>query len=380
MRLLLVVLVIALGARVAHADDAFRDATRMLGAGDLEGAQAAFDAIVAADPANKPLASEALAEAARVAERRGDFAGAQARWQRIVDDYGGERQAPHARKRVAALAERIGDDGAWLEVAEQVDAIQRAAVRAEDPTPQAEAMAALLAAHPDYPRAFEARMWTGDTWLRLGLPARAEAVYADALAATQDPAQQWAAAKARGDALAAQGQLDDAERVYRGLYGAGDLQDRALDRELDTLAKIRARARLRLLCWLGLALALVIVTAALAWATRSPRVALRALARPPVDVVYFVPVALIFGAVAWRGNDLVAGAVRWILLGGLVTTWLVGASLEACRRHRRIGAPLVLLHIAAATIAIASVCYLSVFHDQLLDLLAETWNHGHDIH
>jgi len=377
-----VALVLAIAPAHADGDDgaaAFRAAEQLLGAGELEAAQAAYEAVANRYP-DGPWADGALLEAGELAERRGDLDGAIALWQRLLDDYPTSREARRARARMGVVSRRVGEDGAWVELAEQVDAIQRAEADAEDSTPHAEAMTALIASHPDYPQAFQAQMWTGDTWLRLGLPARAAASFAEARATADDPAERWRADKAHADALTADGRLDDAARAYRGLYGRGDVEDRAVDTALAKVAKIRQRAKLRVLSWLALAASLIVVVASTARATRSARGTLRALIRPPIEVLYFAPVALVLIGVALTGNQVVGAAVQRILAGGLITTWLVGASLEASRRASRLRWPIVLLHLVVAVAAIASVCFLAVFHDQLIDMIAETWAHGHDMH
>src|SRR5687767_653507 len=96
--LLVIGAVVALAAGSAAAQDAgydaaarFRDATVLLGAGDLDAAQAAFEAVAAAEPAG-PWADDALSEAASVAERRGDLGAAQRLWRRILAEHPSSRQ------------------------------------------------------------------------------------------------------------------------------------------------------------------------------------------------------------------------------------------------------------------------------------------------
>lgn len=365
-------------ARIAWADSGadFRAATQLIGEGKLEEAQAAFEALYERDPTGD-WADDSLIEAAELAERRGQLARALELWRRAAEL---EPPTPYLRRvraRIEALGGKLGADGEWREVAEQVDAIQRASVGAEDETPQAEAMTALMEANPEYPRAHAVWMWIGDAWMRLALPERALAAFA-AAAERGDDDDRWYARKAVADALAALGRLDDAERAYRALYGHGDLGDRAIDKAIEKLDKIRRRAFLRLASALALIGALGFVIACAAWCTRSARGTARALIRPPVEVFYFAPVAAVLIGVALTGNEMVAGAVRWILLGGLVTSWLIGASLEAARRAGRLRLGVAAAHAVVASIAIAAVCFLAVAHDQLLDLIGETWTHGHD--
>jgi tetratricopeptide (TPR) repeat protein len=380
-RLVAALVVIALAAGVARADDAeaaFREASRLVVAGDYAGAQAAFEAVAAIDPQG-PWADDALAEAATAAERRGDLDGARRLWRRVLAEHPDSRQSRRARARVAVLEESIGPDDRWLAVAETHEEILRDAVNQSQPTAQIEALTALAAAHPDYPRVHEVRRWIGDAWMRMGRPDRAAEVYRDDEAQTTVPEDRWAAGKALGDALALDGDLDGAERQYLSLRGRGEeMSERVLDDALADVARARTRGHLTLGAWAVLGVALLLF-AGLTWrATGSPVRAARALIRPPVELLYFVPVAAVLAGVALTGNVLVWHAVRAILLGGLAVTWLSGASLEAARRARRLDVVVVIVHLIATGCAIAAICWLSVLHDRLIDMIRETWVHGHD--
>jgi len=375
--LALIALVALPAARVAAQDDAagvaFRAASQQLAAGDLEGAQAAFEAVNAMDPRG-PWADDALSEAAEIAERRNDLATARRLWRRVVDEYPSSRQVRRARVRVAALEHAIGAGGQWLAVAQEHERILAAAVTKSDPTHEVHALTELLDAHPGYPRAHEARMWIGNTWLRLGFPRRAAIAYRDARAVAADGDERWRAGKALADALRAGGNLDAAEREYRALLGTADpLSDRVVAGELEQVDTLRARARLTVLAWIALAGALGFLLVHAWRAAGGVRAAARALARPPLEVWYFLPPAAVLFAVALTGNYLIARAVRSILVGGLAITWLTGASLAAARPRR---ATVVAAHVGAALIAVAAVCYLAIVGDQLIDLLRETWQHG----
>jgi tetratricopeptide (TPR) repeat protein len=371
-------LIAARGARADDAEAAFRAATQQLARGELEAAQAAFEAVANADPQGA-WADDALAEAAETAERRDDLASARRLWRRVLDEHGSSRQARRARVRIAEIEHAIGAGGQWLAVAERHEQILREAVGKSDPSAQVRELEELVAANPEYPRATDARMWIGETWLRLGFPRRAADVFRAARDVAPAGEPRWRAGKALGDALAAAGALDDAEAVYRALVGEGDaLADRVLAEELEHLDTIRARARLILIAWIGLALAVAFVLAHAWLAAGGPRAAARALARPPLEVWFFLPVAAVLVFVAFSGNYLVERAVRWILLGGLAITWLGGASLELARRRGRVRLPILAAHLAAAALAVASICYLAIMNDRLIDMLTETWQHGPD--
>jgi tetratricopeptide (TPR) repeat protein len=362
----------------ADPEQAFRAATQRIAAGDFEGAQRAFEAVAELDPTG-PWADDALAEAAGAAERRGDLDGARRLWRRVLEEHPDSRQSRRARARLGALDEAIGPGDRWLAVAEEHEAILRDSIEVNQPVAQIEALAALVAEHPDYPRANDARMWIGDAWMRMGRPDHAAAVYREAAAAARSPSDRWRSGKAFGDALALDGRLDAAEAQYRSMFGTGgDLEDRVLRDAIRDIERARIRARVTAGAWVVLAAALLLFAASAVRATRSPVAAARALARPPVEVLYFVPVALVLAGVALTGNLLVWNAVRSILIGGLVVTWVGGASLEAARRANRLDLAVTVVHVLATCLAIAAIVWLSVVHDRLIDLIAETWNRGHD--
>lgn len=377
---LAVVVLIAAPARAEPdaAGEAFRAATRLVADGDHAAAQAAFEAVVALDPAG-PWADDALAEAAGAAERRGALDDARRLWRRVLAEHPSSRQSRRARARVAALEQAIGPGGEWLAVAEAHERIVRGATGEQDPRGAIAALEALVAAHPGYPRAHAARIWIGEAWLRAGFPGRAAQVFRDARARATAPADRWRAGKALGDALAASGDLDAAEAQYRAMIGEGDaLADGALAGALDEVATMRLRAHLVIAAWAALALALALLAAHLLWTTRDVRAAARALVRPPLEVWFFLPVAAMILFAALSGNFLVERAVRVILIGGLAVTWLSGTSLEVARARGRLRAVSVVVHLAAIVIAVAAIGYLAVMNDRLIDMLRETWSHGHE--
>jgi tetratricopeptide (TPR) repeat protein len=355
---------------------AFDAALQRLAAGD----PTAIDALIAiADRApTSPWADDALAEAARGAERAGQLARALALDQRIVRAYPDSRQARRAQARVAELSAAIGADGTWAAVAAEHDAILRAAAGKADPSPQRDAMIALVQAHPDYPEAFAARMWIGDTFLRQGEPGQAGPWFDAAAAAAPAPRDAWRARKASADARAAAGDDAAAEAAYLALRGASAEQDGTLDQAETELAAARGRRSWILDAWILLAAALIAALAAARRAAGSWPAALRGLARPPLEFWFALPIAAVLIAVAWRDDAMVGVAVTWIAGGGLAIGWLSGASLALARARGPIGLPRAAIVAAIAAVAVVAVAYLAITQGQLIDLLIETWKHGHE--
>ncbi len=99
----------------------------------------------------------------------------------------------------------------------------------------------------------------------------------------------------------------------------------------------------------------------------------RRLARPPIEVIFFAPVAAVFALVAQTGNPLVARAVVAIAIAGIVVAWVSGVILDGTRDLR---ARLLVVHVVLAVVAVLAAVYLVIDRDRMIDLLVETWRGG----
>ena len=103
------------------------------------------------------------------------------------------------------------------------------------------------------------------------------------------------------------------------------------------------------------------------------------LVSPPAayedEVAYLLPIAAAMTFVAETGNPLAARAAEIILLGALAIGWISGAVVRAAPGGRVLGRA---LHLAVVIAATAAVIYLTVIREGLIDLLVETWRHGHE--
>ena len=346
MRVAVALLIATAYVAAAHADDAadqaaFAAATQRLGDGDLAGARAGLEALAAAAPDGR-WADDALAEAAGIAEQQGDLAGARRLWKRVVDEHPDGRLARRAAARLATLIEAGGADGAWDAVAAEHDRLVRAASAAEDPHASLHALAAVLDRHPTYPRWFGAALWLGEAWARIA---------------------------ERRDAAAA-------ERLLRSIDQLDRLDGKARAQALADVARRRFRDRVGLLARIALGLGVLAVAVLVRRRRGSWRGAARALWPPPLEVVYLAPVALGLVVVGERGNPLAARAIEVILVGGLGVAWLSGVVLRS--RAARLTTSALILHVVAVLAALVAIVWIAVMHDQLLDLLIETWRSGHD--
>jgi hypothetical protein len=144
-----------------------------------------------------------------------------------------------------------------------------------------------------------------------------------------------------------------------------------------SLLRAERRDTWRWIAWSLLAAAAIGAAFTLRRAAGSWRAAARRLARPPVEVMYFAPIALVLVIVAFTGNPLVARAVRTIALAGAAVAWLSGAILDAVRARRgRVRLALATVHAVVAALAVAAATYLAIDRDQMIDLVIETWHSG----
>jgi hypothetical protein len=355
-------------------DPRFRAALLRDDAGDRTGAIADLVAIADELPASA-WADDALATAARLLERAGDPVRAAALLARLADTYPSSRSAAWARSHADELTRTTGD-ARWRPVAAEHDAVIVAVGRAGDPAPHLARLGALVVANPDYPRATSARLWLGDRWSQQGDWDRAHGWYREALVRAAAPVERRLAQLGIAAALTGLDEFSAADATLDALAADPDVDPIALARARDAVDRARFRYRGRIAAWIALVLVVAAGVIALRRSTGSMRGVARALARPPAEAWFVVPVAVIVSAVSATGNALVGSAVRWIAVGGVIVAWGSGAILSAAPALPRWR---FAVHIVAIVAAAGAVVYLAVSRDRLLDLLAETWKHGHEL-
>lgn len=292
---------------------------------------------------------DAWAEAARLAAARGDVA----RERRDLEQVVAIGSDPLLVRRAQAELARLGG-GTWDAVAAEHERLESAAATG-DPKPALAALAALVHDHPDYPRVVDVELAIARGWQRDGDPARALG-WLRAAAKTGSAGARIALVRG----LVATGDLDEARAAIAHVDDA--VVVRALRDELATAVHRRSLRRI-------LAGALVAIGAALVALLRrdtgSWRAALRSLAKPPTEVLYFGPIAIVLAVISATGNPLVAQAIRVIGGVGLAAAWLAGAG------HRR---GLARAMLAAA--AVGAATYLVITNSQLVDMVGETVRNG----
>jgi TolA-binding protein len=330
-------------------------------------AAAGFEAFARRYP-DDPLADDALAQAAQLAEERlGEPARALALYRALLARYPNRRASRRAEIRARFLEQALRTGEAPLAEYERI----LGGFPTRSKSESIRLMEALLAREPGFALADRAAYWIGSVYLQerraddaLAAFARVEARY---------PRSDWAqrARQARGDILAARGDAAGARRAYEAIVRGAD--PRAAAVAAAALARLRTQVwRARLAAAAGLAVLLAL--ALLAVAVR--RVG-RGLLAVPVEVKLYLPAAALFVLLAWRENPALGRALAE--LGGATAVGLhllVHFVRQAAARpgRRRLARGLALA--AGVALFVGAAGYVAVHRAGLTTMLVETMHSG----
>lgn len=313
-------------------------------------AQGNVDALEALG-AERPISAwtdDAWIEAAHLAERSRDLARAKRDLEQAIaisDDAVLVQRANNDLARISGLAD-------WTAVTAEHERLVPAINNGGgDPRAALAGLEQLVRANPRYPRAATLMVQIATAWAREGESERA---------------LDWLV-NARAAATTAPDRLNANLEYVRMLIRTDHLReaDDELAR-LDAPSRMRANLRDQLddaqrrreIRW-GMQGVLVVLALLAAWNLRGRY---RRLVRPPLEVIYMLPVGLVLVVVSATGNPLVARAIRGIVGAGLAIAWVSG-SVETKRRW---------LTVALAMLAAIAATYVAVDRGPLVELLRET--------
>jgi len=358
----------AAASRRSH--DALLDA---LGTDDLPDLERAVAAILQL-PASESDPDVVFAAGRACEDKLGDPGRAVAIYDRIVAEHPTARVATAATRRATALREQIGPHGETAALAAELAQL----IAHADAQPAAAVIQrAERLATAAWPGAPVAALWLADWLRRSGQLAEAQAHYAGV--AARWPALPEARAAVRGGAGCALDAHDWAlaETLANRLPLADPVDRIAREDLLAAAARGRRRDRWYAAAWIAIAGAFASLLGSLAEAVlRSPAGTRWAALRPPIEVVFLAPVALVLVGVAFTAHRLIAPAVVTISAGGVALTWLSGATIERLRARGRPRRLRSLGHVLACLAGVAALAYVALTHGGLIELLIETVRFG----
>ncbi|NVB82822.1 MAG: hypothetical protein HOV81_30875 [Kofleriaceae bacterium] len=361
-RAALLVLALAGSAFADDVEDRFHAAERRAAAGELD----ALEAFGRERPITR-WTDDAWAVAARFAEQARDFERAQRDLEQVIATSSDETALRRARNDLERIRAFAGSAGQWnATAAAHEELVAKLTGERGDPRGILGQLEALVRDNPAYPRAPIVMIAIAHGWEREGEVERA----ASWLRRARDVGTGIDRERAAADLARLYIRERDIAEAEAALAA---LDDRRLAAKLRIdLASAKWRTHLRWALWALLAVLAGLAAFGLRRGSGSWRAALRRLAKPPAEVIFFAPIAAVIVAVAYTGNPLVARAVLAISLVGVAVGWISGALLEG----RRATLPRTLLHVLAVAVAIVAASYLAIDRDRMIDLLIETWRSG----
>jgi tetratricopeptide (TPR) repeat protein len=420
----------------AEADAALRAAIAR-STTDATGALADLEALGARRPLTR-WSDNAWSEAARLAEAAGDFTRARRALEQVIAIDLDRVMVQRARATIGRLTAKAGD-GTWDAIAREHDRLVSAIFAGGDPHDDLAALEKLVGANPAYPRTVAARTaiargyeMEGDADIALAWMRRA------ADAAGPDERGQRTRLELVRMALRT-GELDVASREIAHLTTNPATDRAALVDARDDLASAERRRWLRIIAstMLGLLAIAALVRLARDLAVHAPissadpssassarssptassagasmegtsasiaeassassagtsppissadhasgvsrfawRAAFRRLVRPPVEVVFMLPLAGLVVAIAAANNPLVARSIATISAAGVAIAWVSGVLVDVAREKRRVSRVRLAIHLACVALAVGGVFFLAVERG-VIQLLVETWRGGH---
>jgi len=351
------------------------EATNATGDGDDRRALELLDDLVREFP-DSPLCDDALFLAGSLLEEKlSDPQEARLRYRDLLLRFPDSRSALAAQRRLAQLDEALGTDGSGTKVAVAFRNILQ-----EYPSRDAAesiALAADLATkNPEWPQVHKIYLWLAAATRREGHLGEALSYYQRVK--EMNPPKEASIRALLG--IAEVSILTDAHaRATSALETLNHVTELSAAHQ-HSIAELRvllksSQRRMRLLSasYVAISAMFALLLFVLRRLCGDWRATKNALLAPSLEVMYMLPVALLLTIMAMTGHREIGPAVAIICGGGLITTWLVSAVLEA---GKPLKTRLALACIAISLLTVSSVCYVALQRSQLLDLVTTTVRFG----
>ena len=359
------VVALAAAARAETTQQRFAAATALEAKGQFAEAAAALEQLGHEQP-NDSFAPDALFEAAVVAEERlSDPARARRLYEEVATKYASSRLSRRARTRADFLARSLTTGEAPLREYDDIIGGAPNRSRAESRA----RMEALLQKWPTFALADRALFWLGQ---RLAEEHRwNDAVARFAELEQRFPSSEWAlrAKKSRADILLSRGHPFVARAIYKELIAHGDAVARSAGTEglADSVAWI-ARTIGVVVC--------ILYLLAFAWMHVRAVVPRARMRRVPLELFYYLPVAVLFVAAALTENRAIGIATTLIAVGGAAIVWVTSLGFASRLERGPMTTGARALRIASVALAIIALVFLAVQATGLTDIVIETFRSG----
>lgn len=350
----------------------FEAALRLIGTGDSERQRQAardLEALSVQAPSHD-LAPEALFEAAQLYEDHlADPESARRCYRTLVRLYPQSRLLRRANQRLLQLNAALRSGAPALVTFQQI-----LRSTGEASAERRARLLTLLAESPQFALADQALFLVADTSLRLGDDAAAAQQFA--LLHQRFPRSLWSAQghRAQAEADLRARRIESARAHYAALHVFPEAPWPLIESEGLRACKSASRRQVAAIAsWIfllgGAALSI--------WRSR------RVLWPAPFEVWYYAPLSAFLSAVAlWAQGGALAFPIFVLGLSGTVLAWLSASAarrLVADPQAARTGSLLRLLGgLALRTVAVLAICFLVVYHFNLVELVAETLRNGPD--
>jgi outer membrane protein assembly factor BamD (BamD/ComL family) len=337
----------------------FEAAIQREATGDYAGAAQDLERLAREKPDDN-FADDALFEAAVLAEERlSDPARAAKLYEEVATKYPQSRLARRARTRADFLSSSLRTGEAPLAEYQKI-----LAEGARDPRAAVARMEKLLAEHPEFALADRSLYWLGSRLIELGR--ESDGVNRFVELERRFPSSEWArrAQKSRADVLLKHGKTSDARAIYEDLSRSSDPIAHAGGIEgLHAVGTYRER---HVLIDVAVAYLLLFVGFHL-WSGR------KLLLRMPTELLYYLPVAVVFALAGATENAGIGWATFGIAGGGAVITWAVAAG-TAARGAMKLSERIA--RAIALALAVFALAYAAIQWAGLSDLVIETLRNG----
>lgn len=366
----------ALPVRSPAAQAAFEAALKQLAAGKTAEAAAAL-ARLGAEAPDDEVAPEALFEAAQLYdEQLARPQEAHRLYTLVAQRYPSSRLVRRAENRSAQIGASLRSGAAPLVRFQEI-----VRTTTEGSPERIARLEELIAKEPGFALIDQALYLLGYARLRAGRP---DAGAAFAELRRREPASEWTA---RADQTEAEGLLrrrrfDAARTIYLRLLQRGGPLWSLVGKEGLERCQLGRRRQLGAYAAYGFLLLVVLVHALGFLRAQRAKRPLPGLWPPPLEVLYYAPVAGFLIAVSLRiksGGGELSTPLLYIALGGVLIAWLSGASAQRRAPQRRAAAiAAVVFGLLWRALAVLALTYAVLEGQDLLDLVLETARNGPD--